>query len=188
MGKNYACTYMGEWEREVCEEAVRRMGKGPKWWKRFVDDVFGVWRGSKEEFLKFVDICNQNEERIKVTFEICEKEAVFLDVKVMRKEDGGITTDLYIKPTDRTRYLHKDSDHPRHVKEGIAKGQARRLRRICSEDGDYWKNAEHTKEKMVKRGYGEQQVRKEMREAFKMERSAALERVGKKNECRGLIL
>ena len=61
---------------------------------------------------------------------ICEKEAVFLDVKVVRKEDCGIVTDLYVKPTDRTRYLHKDSEHPRHVKEGIAKGQARRLRQI----------------------------------------------------------
>ena len=70
------------------------------------------------------------EERIKVTYDICEKEAVFLDVKVVRKEDRGIVTDLYVKPTDRTRYLHKDSEHPRHVKEGIAKGQARRLRQI----------------------------------------------------------
>ena len=184
MGKNYACTYMGEWEREVCQEAVRRMGKGPKWWKRFVDDVFGVWKGTKEEFLEFVGICNENEERIKVTYDVCEEEAVFLDVKVVRGEEGRIKTELYVKPTDRTRYLHKDSDHPRHVKEGIAKGQARRLRRICSEDGDFWRYAERTKEKMVSRGYGEQQVGRQMKEAFKMERKDALERVQKKGDSK----
>ena len=50
MGKNYACTYMGEWEEEVCQEAVKRIGKRPKWWKRFVDDVFGIWKGTEEEF------------------------------------------------------------------------------------------------------------------------------------------
>ena len=77
-----------------------------------------------------------------------------------------------------------NSDHPRHVKEGIAKGQARRLRRICSEDGDYWKYAERTKEKMVSRGYGDQQVSRQLREAFKMDREEALKRVEKKKDKR----
>ena len=50
MGKNYACTYMGMWEEEVEEKAREKIGKGPRWWKRFVDDVFGIWKGTKEEF------------------------------------------------------------------------------------------------------------------------------------------
>ena len=135
-----------------------------------MDDVFGIWKGTEEEFLEFVRICNEKEDRIKVTYEICKEEAVFLDVWVVRMEEGRVKTELYVKPTDRTRYLHKDSDHPRHLKEGIAKGQARRSRRICSEDSDYWKYAERLKEKMVSRGYGEQQVSKQMREAFGMDR------------------
>ena len=184
LGKNYACAYMGKWEKEVNEEAERRLGKKPRFWKRFVDDIFGVWRGSREEFLKFVEICNQNEERIKVTYEVCEKEAVFLDVKVTRLEQGEIKTELYVKPTDRTRYLHRDSDHPRHVKEGIAKGQARRLRRLCSEDADYWKYAEKTKEKLISRGYGEMQVQRQLKEGFRMTRERALERAEKKKDKR----
>merc|ERR1712002_1305780 len=100
LGKNYACTYMGEWEKEVGVRAMAEMGKKPKWWKRFVDDVIGVWKGSKEEFLRFIEICNQNEERIKVTYDICEKEAIFLDVKVVRMEEGQLKTELYVKPTD----------------------------------------------------------------------------------------
>ena len=125
-----------------------------------------------------------SEERIKVTYEICEKEAVFLDVKVTKRDDGTLKTELYVKPTDRTRYLHKDSDHPRHVKEGIAKGQARRLRRLCSEDEDYWKYAEKTKEKLVSRGYGEGQVNRQLKESFKMPREEALQRVEKKEDKR----
>merc|ERR1712002_777932 len=180
LGKNYACTYMGEWEKEVQKKAVEEIGKSPRFWKRFVDDIIGVWKGSKEEFLRFIEICNGNEERIKVTYEICEKEAVFLDTKVTRRENGDLKTELYVKPTDRTRYLHKDSDHPRHVKEGIAKGQARRLRRLCSEDQDYWKYAEKTKEKLVSRGYGELQVNRQMKEGFKMSREEAMKRAKKK--------
>ena len=134
--------------------------------------------------MKFIEICNSNEERIRVTYEICEKEAVFLDVKVTRRENGDLKTELYVKPTDRTRYLHKDSDHPRHVKEGIAKGQARRLRRLCSEDKDYWKYTEKTKEKLMNRGYGEVQVGRQLKEGYKMTRERALERVEKKEDKR----
>ena len=184
MGKNYACTYMGVWEDEVQEKAERELGKRPKVWYRFVDDVWGIWQGSKEEFERFVEIGNSHEERIKVTYEVCEKESIFLDVKVTKMDGGKLKTELYVKPTDRTRYLHQDSDHPGHVKEGIAKGQFRRLRRICSEEEDYWKYGEMVEKKLTSRGYGENQVRRQMRETFKMGRKEALKRVDKKKDKR----
>ena len=184
MGKNYACTYMGEWEEEVKRKAREAMGKVPRLWLRFVDDIFGIWKGSKEEFQRLVDICNENEERIKVTYEVCEREAIFLDVKVTRKEDGEWKTELYIKPTDRTRYLHKESDHPRHVKEGIAKGQMRRLRRICSEEEDYWRYSKVVERKLVSQGYGVNAVRRQIREGSKMDRKVALERVEARRDDR----
>ena len=64
-------------EKEVNKRAEEEIGNKPRFWKRFVDDIIGVWKGSKEEFLKFIEICNSNEERIKVTYDICEKEASF---------------------------------------------------------------------------------------------------------------
>ena len=88
MGKNYACTYMGKWEKEVQEKAENELGKKPNMWFRFVDDIWGVWKGSEEEFIQFVEICNGHEERIKVTYDICKEEAVVLDVKVIRAEGG----------------------------------------------------------------------------------------------------
>ena len=182
MGKNYACAYMGKWEEEVGSKAMAQLGKRAKVWFRFVDDVWGIWSGTKEEFLRFVEICNGHDERIKITYEICEKEAVFLDVKVVREEDGTINTELYVKPTDRTRYLHKKSDHPRHVKEGIAKGQFRRIRRICSREEDYWKYGKQVQQKLTSRGYGENQVKQQMVEAAKMERGEALKRVVKRDD------
>ena len=184
MGKNYACTFMGMWEEEVVERAEMEIGKGPKVWIRFVDDVFGVWKGSREEFEKFVGICNDHEERIKVTYDICETEAIFLDVRVIKKESGVCKTELYVKPTDRTRYLHKDSDHPKHVKEGIAKGQARRLRRICSDDDDYWRFAKMVEGKLTSRGYGENRVKQQLKEGFGMERKEALKRAEVKKDDR----
>ena len=45
---------------------------------------------SKEEFQRFVGICNGHEERIKVTYDICKEEAVFLDVEVVKGEKGKV--------------------------------------------------------------------------------------------------
>ena len=182
MGKNYACAFMGAWETEVQEKAEKELGKKPRMWLRFVDDIWGIWKGTEEELRRFVDLANGHEERIKVTYEVCKEAAVFLDVKVSKRQDGTLKTELYIKPTDRTRYLHQGSDHPRHTKEGIAKGQFRRLRRICSEDEDYWKYGKMVEKKLVSRGYGSNQVRQQMKEAHKMERQEALERVKKRDD------
>ena len=71
MGKNYACTYMGKWEKEVQEKALKELGKRPKLWFRFVDDIWGIWKGNEEELKGFVELANQHEERIKVTYEVC---------------------------------------------------------------------------------------------------------------------
>jgi hypothetical protein len=137
LGKNYACAYMGKWEEMVVGEAQVRGMQTPRRHYRFVDDIFGTWKGSVHSFLEFVNLCNEIEPRIKITHNICMKEAVFLDVKIIRKESGEVKTRVHIKDTDRQRYLHMKSDHPEHTKRGIAKGQMRRLRRICSEPGAY---------------------------------------------------
>ena len=70
------------------------------------------------------------------------------------------------------------------IKEGIAKGQFRRLRRIRSEQQDYWKYGKVVEEKLIARGYGKNQVRQQMKETTKMSRKDALERVGKKTDRR----
>ena len=184
LGKNYACSYMGKWEEEVVAKGRKDLKKAPKAWFRFVDDIWGVWKGTKEEFGKFVDICNSHEQRIKITWEVCEDRAIFLDVMVVRMEMGELKTELYVKPSDRTRYLHVESDHPKHVKEGIAKGQARRLRRICSTDEDYWKYGEGVRRKLTSRGYGANYVKRHLKEGADMDRQEALKRVEKKMDNR----
>ena len=45
-----------EREKEKEEKARKEIGKVPRWWKRFVDNVFEVWRGTKEELVRFVGI------------------------------------------------------------------------------------------------------------------------------------
>ena len=70
------------------------------------------------------------------------------------------------------------------MKEGIAKGQFRRLRRICSGDADYWKYGKKVEEKLTSRGHGKEKVKQQMKESFRMERTEALKRVEKKTDKR----
>lgn len=177
LGKNYSCTFMGEWEKKTQEKAERRLGKRPLLWKRFVDDGFGVWRGTVEEFQSFMLICNQEDLRINITYEICREKAVFLDVEVIKQRNGNLKTTLYVKPTDRQRYLHVDSDHPNHTKKGIAKGQLKRLKRICSEEADFQRRASELKKNLMKRGYGEKGLKRELQNARSWSREDALKKV-----------
>jgi hypothetical protein len=182
LGRNYACAFMGRWEKQVREEAVKRGIHVLKRWFRFVDDVFGVWRGSVQSLLEFVQMCNEWEPRIKITYEICMEEAIFLDVKVIRMEDGRTKTKLHVKETDRQRYLHVRSDHPQHTKTGIAKGQLKRLRQICSEDSDFAESARMLTKKMEARGYNQRMVEKEYAGIKQLPREEVLAKVNKEGE------
>ena len=59
--------------------------------------------------------------------------------------DGKLTTDLYVKPTDRHQYLHYMSAHPNHTKWSIGYSQTLRLSRICSYKNDFDKHLEEMK-------------------------------------------
>ena len=182
LGRNYACAFLGFWERKVKEEIRRRGMRFPRKWDRFIDDIFGIWKGTVQSFLEFVQLCNSIEPRIKLTYEICHEKAVFLDVLMERNVDGSITTKLYTKDTDRQRYLHVTSDHPEHTKTGISKGQLRRPRRICSEDTDFDIASRNLTQKMTERGYKKRVVEKHFRGIRSVSRKDALVRVEKRRD------
>ena len=103
------------------------------WW-RFLDDIFFIWLHGIErlqEFLKFIDSFH---ETISYTWDYSESQVSFLDVTICREVGGGISTDVFSKPTDTHQYLDYRSCHPKHVKQAIPYGQALRLRRICSSE------------------------------------------------------
>ena len=84
-------------------------------WKRQVDDIFFVWKGSKEELELFVWLLNGVEYRVQFTLEV-EKEGFlpFLDVGLM-KADGKLITRIYRKPTHTQQYINWNSNHPKNM-------------------------------------------------------------------------
>ena len=68
-------------------------------------------------------------------------------------KDGYINTNLYCKLTYKRQYLHRTSDHPKHVKKSIPYGVGIRMKRICSDENDYQNHAEKLIGYLTRRGY-----------------------------------
>ena len=75
-------------------------------WKLQVDDIFFIWKGSKEELEQFVWLLNGVEYRVQFTLEV-EKEGFlpFLDVGLM-KANGKLVTRIYRKQTHTQQYIN----------------------------------------------------------------------------------
>ena len=82
---------------------------------RFLDDIWGIWGGSQESFILFLEKVNCVGKEFGVTFTgDCGTSVEFLDVTT-RLENGSVETTMYVKPTDSTRYLDRRSYHSREV-------------------------------------------------------------------------
>ena len=121
--------------------------------KRFIDDCFGIWTHGKEEFDKWVKYLNDSHPSIKFTVETSASSVAFLDVQVNLDDQGRIWTDLYTKPTDSHNYLHYSSAHPPHCKKALPYSQFLRIRRICSRESDFIQHCLELKFHLLRRGY-----------------------------------
>ena len=140
MGKkfapNYANLFLADWEREVLEKAPLK----PKFYRRFLDDIFMIWEHSEESFHEFVNLLNTHHPSITVKAELDKQSINFLDTTVFKgnrfNSDGILDTKVYFKPTDTLELLHKNSYHPPHTFSGIIKSQILRYQRICNNQRD----------------------------------------------------
>ena len=146
---------------------------------RFRDDCLSLWSGDITKLNDFFIFINTLDSHLKFTMEIgektfkgdefttflndpnsdlvtlrnlAEKEITFLDVHIYKKE-GKLETTVYSKPTDSHLFLHGLSCHKKTSIEGIQKGTALRLRRICSTDEEYRTKSKEYQAYLVNRGH-----------------------------------
>ena len=74
LGKNFACTYMRKWDEALLQSEIK-----PYFYKRFIDDGFGIWTGSIRELKQFTDHANSIHENIQVELRYDQKQIEFLD-------------------------------------------------------------------------------------------------------------
>ena len=91
----------------------------------------------------------------------CNKEHIpFLDLNV-KLSGNKLSSDLYIKSTDRHQHLHYMYSHPEHTKKSVVYSQALRLSRICSEEKDFKKHIGEMKSWFSQRGYPQKLIETE---------------------------
>ena len=84
-------------------------------WKRQVDDIFFIWRGTKEELELFVWKLNGFEYSIQFTLEIENDGFIpFLDIGITKADEKFITK-IYRKPTHMQQYINWNSNHPKNM-------------------------------------------------------------------------
>lgn len=141
MGKKFAPAYanifMANWEESVFAKCEHK----PSHYFRYLDDIWGIWEGSKEQFQEFVDVLNSHDPSIKLEAEIHEQTIDFLDTTVYKgptfETDNKLDIKVFFKKTDTHALLYKSSFHPKHTFKGIVKSQILRFKRICTQQTDF---------------------------------------------------
>ena len=109
-----------------------------RFWKRFIDDCIGIWRGTQRSFINFVNQLNTETMKFGIKFPISEiqfgKSIHIMDLFVYLENDNRIQYKGYIKPTDSKRYLNPNSFHPRSVFHSIPYSQMLRTLRNNSKE------------------------------------------------------
>ena len=148
----YACIAMGKYESEVFK-SENDMLKSILLWKRFIDDIFLLFKGSKtecEHFLNWLNSLMPGVINLKCNFS--EDTLEFLDLKIMIK-NGRLETELFVKPTNLQLFLDYNSNHPTHCKNSIVYCQALRVVERCSEPGSAEPHLAKLREKFIERNY-----------------------------------
>ncbi|KAK3106951.1 hypothetical protein FSP39_003763 [Pinctada imbricata] len=175
LGMTYACTYMGEWEKELFSKSE----KLPSSYYRYIDDIWGIWTHGEDTLKEFVKTANNIHPNIQLELRYSTENIEFLDVKITT-EKGYLKTDLYTKDTDGHLYLHKSSNHPRKTKDAIPYGLGLRLRRICSSESDYKKRRNELKQQLARRGYKNHELEGQLTKTDKLDRRNLLKYKSKK--------
>ena len=143
-------------------------------WKRYIDDVFALIKGSEEECRDLVDFLNTLMPGVvKFTFDFSEQKIQFLDLEISIV-DGKLETNLFIKPTNLQLYLDYFSNHPEHCKVGIAYSQALRVIERCSRPENARYHLENLKNKLKEKNYPEHLIDEQFGRAKEKDRKSLI--------------
>ena len=164
MSPPYTCLGMGKFEKSALSSGFPLV-ELICLWKRFIDDIIMLFRGTEEQCQDLVTWLNSLEPGvIKFKYEYSKNRVEFLDL-VISIEHGKLVTNLFIKPSNKQLYLDFMSNHPEPCKEAIIYGQALRILERCSKDEDAVSHLENLKSKLLARNYPEELIESKFKKA-----------------------
>ena len=146
----YANIFMAQFEKQHIYPYIKNKSI---LYLRYIDDIFMIWTGTKQELLIFFENLNSKHKTIKFEHNISHSRISFLDTLIYIDKNNTLQTTLYRKPTDQQSYLHAHSDHPKSLKRSIPYSQALRIKTICFTLTEYKKHRAILKQNFIERGY-----------------------------------
>lgn len=129
LGPVIANIFMVELEKNLVQGLSDKM----KIWYRYVDDTFCFIKENEIENVR--DVLNGFHENIGFTYEVENSNSLsFLDVRIIKNNDGSFETKVFRKETDTNIYIHWKSFAPKQWKIGTLKGLIRRAHVVSSND------------------------------------------------------
>ncbi|XP_063062121.1 uncharacterized protein LOC134454972 [Engraulis encrasicolus] len=144
----YCCLFEQQHIWDECNPHLQHITN----WKRYIDDVFFIWQGTESQLKTFHEYINSRNTHLRFTMEYSKHQMSFLDILVYRHGEHLGTT-LYRKPTDKNSILHGLSYHPVPLKKSLPISQFSRIRRLCSKDEDFQKEAQDLEARFGDRQY-----------------------------------
>ena len=130
LGPLLADVFMGKLENEPLCQTITKFTT----YKRYVDDIFCVCP-IELDLDNTLSVFNNAHPNIKFTYENEHQDQInFLDVRLMKREDGSIQRSVHRKNTWNGQYIHFESFVPLKQKRNLIKCLTIRARRICTED------------------------------------------------------
>ena len=121
---------------------------------RYLDDGIVFWDRRLCDFEVVFNLMNLMDPCINFTMERSDTSLKFLDVLIY-KTSIGFKTVVQSKDTDSDTFLNYKSSHPRHCRDGIPFGMARRIRALTDDDGRAKEQMSLLSSKLRNAGYPE---------------------------------
>ena len=141
------------------EKILNKAKKKPNVWCRYIDNIFFIWEHGEESIKEFLNEINSFHRTIKFKADWSKEKVNFLVAEVTLN-NGVLSTDLFVKPTDTHQFLDPTSFHPYHCIKGIPYSQTLRLNRICSDNNNFDKRCNNLESWLLEKGYSEKMIRK----------------------------
>jgi hypothetical protein len=177
MGKawapSYANIYMANWEEKIKQTKPE---KQPIFWKRFLDDIMGIYPGDIRETEQFLAGLNSIDPNIRLTWNIQPREVNFLDLTIYI-EDGKIEHKIFHKPTDTQQYIRWNSNHPISTKRAVSYQLFLRNLNNCSKPQQQKKENLNTRAVLLRRGFPKRILNFQMKKATNFFHTQKLKKV-----------
>ena len=115
IGTKFAPLYALLFMAALDEKNLNKVKKKPNVWWRYIDDTFFIWEHGEELLKEFLSEINLFHSTIRFTADWSKEKFNFLCVEVTLN-NGVLSTNLFVKPTDKHQFLDPTFCHPYYCK------------------------------------------------------------------------